>query len=471
MISQILGIGIGLVGTAILARILLPEDFGIVGMASAVVGFATLFSDSGLTNATIQREDITPQQVSNLFWISILIGIVLSVITAVILAPLAVWMYDEPKVAMVAYIAAVGLLVSAIQIQPLAQLKRSFRFGAISVIAIVTQVVTLLTTISIAYITKSYLALAIGPIVGNFSRSLLAIYFARWKPLRYKKRAGTRSLVVFGANVTGFSALNYFSRNADNMLIGAYLGAASLGFYTKAYGLMMLPIRQINNPFTAVALPMLSRLQDQPERYLQGYSKAIKRLLLLTTPIGIVGIFCGHTVIELFLGQNWDEAKPIFAVLSVNCILQPLFNSTGWLFQSQNRTKDLLKWGLFSGPYFVLSFAIGIPFGSLGVAVSYTIAMILITPFLFFAVGKSGPVDAGFFFAASKNVLIHAIVCSACVGLLNVIPIEVSPSLMLFLSCLSVGFGTFVYLLIVNELGPVIDDLRYLNSKLGIGKN
>lgn len=460
--GQLATFAIGLIATPILARTLAPEDFGVVGMASSIVGVLHLFSDGGLSNATIQRKDITEHQISNLFWISIAAGLILSLLTVMIVAPLAVYLYSEPKVASVAYIAAIGFIFAGLQVQPIALLKRSFRFATISIVMTAVKILSAVATVAIAINTKSYLALAIGPVIGTALQSITIFYISGWRPDLPKRGVGTKKLFSFGANVTGFSLINYFSRNADNILIGTFLGAQPLGYYSKAYALMLLPISQLNAPFTAVALPMLSQLQDSPEKYRQAYKKTIRYLLLLTTPLGVIGLFSGGAVIDIFLGPNWGPAKPIFAVLSINCILQPLFNSTGWLFQSQNRTPELLRWGLISSPCFVLSFLAGLPFGPLGVAYCYSVAMVLVTPFLFAKIGKSGPVSQKNLYSVCIEIAQQLTSCCAfaCIPLL--FSLNLSPGIRLITCCLMVMLGSIFYLILSKRISVVWRDLTQI---------
>ena len=266
-------------------------------------------------------------------------------------------------------------------------------------------------------------------------------------------------------NVTGFNFVNYFSRNADNIIIGAFLDQ-TLGYYAKAYSLMLLPLRQLNAPFYAVAFPLLSRLSHDPGLYRTAYTRLTQNLLLLTTPIAIIGLLCGRPIISLFLGKEWAPAGDIFSWLSINCLIQPLYSSIGWLFLSQDRTRELLRWGVFSSFAIVASFFAGIPFGAVGVAIAYTASMLMLGPILFTYVGKRGPVSARNLFNLTGQSAMHAAtmlaVAAPAIYCLNILgkPISIPVG---FAGCI---IGTVLYLCLSRRTRQVLDDITYIGMQV-----
>jgi PST family polysaccharide transporter len=220
------------------------------------------------------------------------------------------------------------------------------------------------------------------------------VWFAcGWRPGRPARGAGVRSMLAFGGNFTGFSVINYFARNLDNLLIGRFWGSQQLGLYAKAYQLLLLPIDQINSPVTTVAVPALSRLNDSPERYRRVYLRIMEKVAMLTMPAVALMIAVSDWVVLVVLGPQWAEAGRIFAVLGVAALLQPVNNTTGWLFISQGRTRDMLRWGLVGGMIIIASIVAGLPWGATGVATSYSLVFVcVVTPLLYSFVGRTGPV-------------------------------------------------------------------------------
>jgi PST family polysaccharide transporter len=214
-----------------------------------------------------------------------------------------------------------------------------------------------------------------------------------WKPGRPARYSGVRPMFAFGRNLTGFHVINYFARNLDNMLIGKFWGSGQLGLYAKAYQLLLLPIDQINSPIAAVAVPTLSRLTDSPERYRKAYLRILEKIAMVTMPGMAFMIACSDWIVRLVLGPQWIEAGRIFALLGIVGLVQPIANTTGWLFITQGRTRDMFRWGLMGASIIIAGIIIGLPWGAVGVAATYSSSFLfVVTPLLFWFVGRRGPV-------------------------------------------------------------------------------
>jgi PST family polysaccharide transporter len=214
--------------------------------------------------------------------------------------------------------------------------------------------------------------------------------------------------------LSGFQVLNYLERNLDNVLVGRFAGAEALGFYSKAYDLMRLPLNQVNAPVGAVAVPALSRLLDPPERYRKAYRAIVTLLMLVTVPLAPIMILAADWLIPKVMGPQWSGAVPVFQVLALSLFTKPLGNATGWLFVTQARTKELWHWGLLAAAVAIVSFLVGLPWGALGVAAAYTASDTFIRmPILFRWVTRSGPVGL----RDLLSCLFPAWGCAAVVGL------------------------------------------------------
>ncbi len=199
--------------------------------------------------------------------------------------------------------------------------------------------------IAAAWYGLSYWALVIMPLVTGLVSTVGLWMACSWRPGLPNRKSGTRSMLAFGRNLTGYSIMNYFSRNLDNVLIGRVWGAQQLGLYAKAYQLLLLPLSQINAPIAAVAIPTLSRLADSPERYRKTYLRILEKVSMLTTPLIVFMIATSDWLVSLLLGSQWSEASPIFSILGIVAFTQPVSNSTGWIFITQNRTHHMIQWG------------------------------------------------------------------------------------------------------------------------------
>ena len=379
--------------TVVLARLLTPQDFGLIAMVTVVTGFVAMFKDLGLSMATVQRAEVNHGQISTLFWINVVLSLGVMLVIAA-LAPVIAWFYGEPRLTWITLALASAFFFSGFTIQHQALLRRQMRFGTLALIGIICMVVSIVAAIIAAWYGAGYWALVIMQLTGAIVGAIAVWVVCGWRPGLPRRRSGVRKMLAFGGNLTGFRAINYFARNADNLLIGKFWGSGSLGLYSKAYSLLMLPIRQINAPIAAVAIPALSRLQNDPERYRNYYLKAISIIALITMPGVVFMMVMSKELIRIILGSQWEGASPIFSVFAIGAIMQPISNTTGWLFVSQGRSRDMFRWGLIGSTITVVAIIVGLPWGGLGIAVSYTFFGYLGMPLLYWFVGRTGPVRA-----------------------------------------------------------------------------
>jgi O-antigen/teichoic acid export membrane protein len=394
VVSQGLKFMISMVATVVLARLLTPQDYGLVGMVAVVIGFVSMFKDLGLSTATIQRAKINNAQISTLFWINVALSLGVMLVTAAI-SPLIARFYHEPRLVLITIAYGCGFLLGGLTVQHEALLRRQMRFTALAGAEVFSIVASVVTAITMARRGAGYWSLVGGALSLNLAYLLGIWILCRWRPGLPVKNSGVRSMLLFGGNFTAFSVLNYFARNLDNMLIGWYWGAAALGLYAKAYQLLLLPLDQINSPITAVAVPALSRLADDPERYRQAYLRILEKIAIMTMPLMVFMIATSDWLVQILLGPKWVGVSRIFALLAIAGFVQPVTSTTGWLFLTQGRPHHMFQWGLIGSSLIVASIVVGLPWGAVGVATSYSVGFICITaPLLLWFVGRAGPVRA-----------------------------------------------------------------------------
>lgn len=416
--SQGLQLVLGMAGTVVLARLLDPTDYGFVSMSAVVIGFASIFKDAGLSEATVQRATITHKQASTLLWLNVGLGAFLMLAVAAA-APAVAWFYGTPPLTPITVAFAVGFPVGALGVQHAALLRRQMRFGVLAGAELASAFVGLVVTVVLAWRGARYWSLVVGRLAESLSFTVGAWLVSGWRPGLPSRGSGVRSMLAFGGNLTGFSMINYFARNVDNLLIGKYWGAEQLGLYSRAYQLLLLPIRQLNSPIGAVAVPALSRLADNPERYREAYSRILEKIAIVTMPGAAFAIVTSDWLVRVALGPRWSEVGPLFALLAVSAFVQSLANTTGWLFVSQDRTRDLLRWGMIGANLTTLGIVIGLPRGATGVAASYSITFLcLTTPLLFWFVGRKGPVGPWEFYRIAAPAFFAAM---AVLGVLIVL--------------------------------------------------
>jgi PST family polysaccharide transporter len=385
MTAQVIKFVLQIGSTVVLARLLTPQDYGLVAMVTVISGFVALFKDMGLSMATIQKAEINHSQVSTLFWINVAVSLVLALVLAVT-APIISWFYGEPRLTRITLALAGTFIFSGLTVQHQALLQRQMRFSALAAIEIGSLIISIVVGIALAWYGAGYWALVGSSVALSVSYAVLVWVFCGWRPGLPLRRAGVRPMLAFGGHLTGFGIVNYFARSLDHILLGRFWGANVLGLYSKAYNLFMLPIAQIRGPLTVVALPALSGLKNDPNRYTKYYCKFAFILAFITMPLMGFLFLCSENIIRLVLGSKWLGANAIFKILAIAGFIQSVETVAGIVLLSMGLSKRYLIWGALRSVFFVVSFFLGIPWGAAGVAASYTIAQYLIMiPSLWYA--------------------------------------------------------------------------------------
>jgi O-antigen/teichoic acid export membrane protein len=369
------------VATVVLARLLTPADFGLVAMVSTVTGLGQAFADLGLSEATIQRKEISHDQVSALFWINVAIGVGLTLIT-VAFAPVLARFYRDARLVNITLLVSLTFLIGGLRVQPDAILKRQMRFSSLAIRDVASYLVAVPIAIMMALRGAGYWALVALPLILNLTAMALSWLMVKWRPGLPRRGAQVGSMIAFGGNVAASYFVINISRSADNVLIGRYTGAGPLGLYSRAYNLLMLPVRQLSGPAGSVAIPAFSRTQDEPERFARYYLRTMNLILWISAPVFGFLFVAAQPVVVLVLGNQWREAAPVFQILAISALGQLLLDSTTWLFVSRGQSQQLLKILLIISPIIVAGYVIGLPFGIKGVALSGSLVLLAILPWM-----------------------------------------------------------------------------------------
>tara|TARA_R110002049_G_scaffold4601_1_gene31699 strand:- start:91930 stop:93513 length:1584 start_codon:yes stop_codon:yes gene_type:complete len=363
--------------TMVLARQLVPEDFGLIAMVQVVTGFLQVFRDGGLSMATIQQPEITHEQVSVLFWLNLGLSGLLALV-AIAIAPAVAWIYSEPRLTMITATMGLSYLISGSVVQHRALMARQMQFGRLAMIATCATITGSATAIVMAWSTRSYWALVAIPIVTASTELILIWYCCRWMPSRPRRGTGANVMVRFGGNYMAAQAINYVSRSSDNFIIGITSGSSVLGVYAKAYGLLLLPLRQFLVPISSVTVPALSRLTNDPTAFRKFF---LRQGAFVVTTAGMVVFYCAAAAPELVcivLGDQWSEAVPIFWCLAPGAFLSTTNICGTWVCATHGLASRQRNVALFAAPTYLIAFLIGSHWGGIGVAAGYSIACGLI---------------------------------------------------------------------------------------------
>ena len=365
---------IRLASLMVLARLLSPRDFGLVGMVTAFTGVLILFRDFGLASAAVQRATVTEEQISTLFWINIFIGALLGLV-AVSLAPAIAAFYHEPQLFGVTAVLAVGFLINSAGIQHCALLQRQMRFTALSVIGFVSLIVGTAIAIGGAKAGYGYWALVAMTVASSLIATIGFWLATGWIPGMPHRRAGIRSMMHFGGTLTLNGLVAYVAYNADKVMIGRFWGADAIGVYGRGYQLISIPTDNLNSAAGEVAFAALSRLQDDPIRLRSYFLKGFSLLLGLTLPITIACALFADDVVFVFLGPKWKDVVAIFRLLAPTIAILAIINPLGWLIYSLGLVARSLRIALVFAPIIITGYLIGLPYGPKGVAFAYSAVM------------------------------------------------------------------------------------------------
>ncbi len=403
--GQLLRTGITLVGTVVLARLLTPSDYGLVAMAAVVVALAQLVKDGGLVTATVQASDISEKQISSLFWVTLGISTVTGG-AVLVAAPLVAAFYKQPALLGVTAALSLTFIFDGIALQQEALLRRHMLLSSVVVSDVVSQAMGVAVGITAALLGAGYWSLVFQTMTASLISSVIVIWYCPWIPGRYRRGTGSGRMVRFGGDIMAFDILTYFGDNTDYLLIGKFMGAEPLGLYTRAFNLFALPMRQVRRPMGAVALPALSALREQPERFAAYYRRFVEALALLSVPIAIYCFIEVEFIIRVLLGEQWMGVVPVFRIFAVAGLFQAVASTRGMILVACGFSRRYLHLGVVSCVVRVTGVLIGLPFGITGVAASTTAAILLFLPPSLHYFMKGTPVRPRDFYRALARPLL-----------------------------------------------------------------
>jgi len=451
-----------------LARVLSPHEFGLMGMVLLFTGFASLFSEMGLGMALVQRKDLQDRHLSSIFWVNLASGALLTLAFAAG-SSLVASFYGQP--ALRALTAGVGLnflLGSLVSVQRCV-LVRAMDFRRLFVIETAATVCSGLAAGAAALSGLGVWSLVAQSLTFTAVSALLLWRFSAWRPSPRIDIGALRELFGYSANLLGSNLLNFSNRNLDNLLIGKFLGVASLGVYTRAYELMLLPISQVTSILTRVMFPVLSSIQHDLPQVKRLYMRATRTIALFTFPLMIGLLVTAEPFVLAVYGEKWREVVPIIRILCFIGVIESITTTTGWIYSSQGRTDIQLRWDIYCSVVIATAFFIGLRWGIVGVAVGYVLSGYLVLYPWWRTAG--GLIGLGFGEMASN--LAAPFACAAAMGLavwaFGLCLPSIWPPWALLAA--QVPFGALVYLGLIHflRLAPYLEVRGLAVEQLGWG--
>jgi O-antigen/teichoic acid export membrane protein len=360
----------------VLARLLSPKDFGLVAMVTVVTGIYGLFTTAGLSPATIQKESVTEDEISTLFWVNVLIGVLLTGL-CLLTAPGLAAFYGEPRLVPITMVLAIGFLFAGAGVQHIALLHRQVRHLRMTLIETFAQLTGSVAGIALALGGSGYWSLVAASILPPAVTTICAWTTVRWIPGRPRWNAEVGSMLRFGATFTANNLVVYIGYNLEKLLLGRFWGADVLGLYGRGYQLVSLPTDCLNGSVGIVTFSALSRLQMNPVKLRAYFLKGYALVTSMSIPITIFCALYAREIILVLFGESWIDAAIIFQFLAPTVLVFGMINPLSWLLLSLGLQARSLKISLVVAPVVMVSYCIGLPFGPRGVALAYSTAMIL----------------------------------------------------------------------------------------------
>jgi PST family polysaccharide transporter len=444
-----------------LARLLTPEDYGLVAMVTAFTGFAPIFVDLGTRDAVVQRSRISEAEVSALFWLTLAIGCVCALAVAAC-GPLIAAFYGEPRLSGVVLVSSLTFVALALTAQHQALLRRAVKFRELAIVDVAASIISSGVAILMAYEGFGYWALVTRPL-SLYSLSAAGTWiYCGWMPRKPSITSGVRQMVQFGLNLFGFSLTDFVARNSDRVAVGRGLGARTLGYYQNAVFIYDNLLDVLVTPLHQVASASLSKLQHDLTELRRSWARALSTLAFYTMPAFGVLAITGQDLIVVLLGQKWANAGLLLSVLALRGLPHSIERTVGWLHIAAGRTDRWLKWGIFAAAVQLVALLIGLPFGPYGIASAYVIAMyVLFVPAIAYS-GRPLGIGARDVIGAVHAQLVSALVAAAAGFALRFVVLDHIPPLARMTILIVAYLG--VYGVLVVGLFRVIAPLRVFLS-------
>ncbi|MGX4641059.1 MOP flippase family protein [Massilia sp. SYSU DXS3249] len=366
-----------LLANVIFARLLAPDDFGLVAMAGVVLGFVDLFRDLGTGAALVRQKELRPSLQSSVFWLNLVFGLTMTLLMMA-LSPVIAALYREPRVQPVIMVMSVSFLLSSIAIVQSGVLVREMRFEALAKIELAASASSYLVGISAALLGQGVWSLVYQVMTYTALSTILIWIVGDWRPQLVFVWAEVRSIMGYSLNLVGYNVFYYFAQNVDNLLIGRYLGTGALGVYDLAFKLMAFPMQAISAVFSKVMLPYYAKAQDDLPRFRRVFLQIASAIAFISFPL-MIGLFATreHFVLSVF-GADWAQMIPLLAMFAPLAAIRSVLTTTGSIYVATGRADLQLRWGIVSNLIVFVGLAIGLQWGIIGVAAGFTITALLL---------------------------------------------------------------------------------------------
>lgn len=414
VLSQAVGFAVQTIGTFVLARLVTPVDFGLVTMVTAISVLLQNLGENGFTEAVLQQDKVSHDQLSTLFWINVGLNSFLTLLF-IVSCPAIAWFYSEPRLLEIGMVISATILMGALPIQHLALLKRNLQFFRTSLNDFVAVISSTILAVFLAWSGWGYWSIVARRLAAAFVNAVGGWLLCPWTPGAPRNIGLSKPLLRFACNTYGNFSLTYLSRNLDTILIGKFFGPRSLGLYDRAYHISMILPGQLSSSLTSVAVASLSKVRHDPERYRLAYMRMLSLIAFIALPLSAILTLNAKDFVLVLLGTQWETAGDIFAAFAPSIGIMVIYGTNGWLHLSLGKADRWFRWGIVRMLSASTAIILGLMFGPLGVAVSYSVFIfVTVIPALLYAGAPAGLRFSFFFEVLWKYVVATVFAAITC---------------------------------------------------------
>lgn len=449
--------------TVILARLLLPRQFGLVMMVTAVTAVADQFRDLGLSTVTVQRKHISHQEVTNLFWINVFAGVGIALIVAAF-APFVSAYYKEPRLTVITCILATNFVWGGLVVQHEALLARTLKLGRIAAVRVLSSVVSVIVAVLLAWKGFGYWALVWKEVVRWGLLTVGMWICLPWIPGLPCRNVSVWGMVRFGAHLNGANILVSITAGADRFLLGKFWGAGAVALYRQAYQLLVLPMDQVLGPVFQVTQPGLSMLQTEDSKYRHFYQKVLTVVCIATMPVSLFVAVTASEITSVLLGPKWLECAGVLVILSLGTFIKEPVRWSAHILITRGNSRRYLQLTMLQNVTLIVLMLIGVRWGITGVAVAdLTATYLLAVPTLYLSL-KGSPVTVRMFIATVARPAAASVAMSVILILLHR-SVPPTSALAFLVLAGAIGAGSFVSIWMLlpggkAELAGLVADVR-----------
>lgn len=353
---------LSIVVNAILSRILSPNDYGVVAVITVFTTFFTTISDTGFASAIIQNKDLDKKDINNIFSFMVYLAIILMLVFCLCTIPISLF-YDNKVYIPLGLILSISLFFSCLNIVPNGILKREKKFINIAIRDVFVYFISATVAVILALLGFGYYALAIQSVLSALLAFIYNVNVNKLYFIRKFDKNSIKKILNYSTYQFLFNLVNYFSSNLDNLLTGKFMGETELGYYNKAYSLMLYPVNNLSGVITPVLHPVLADYQDNKKIIYEKYLNIVKLLALMGVFVTAVSNLASYELINILYGPNWNDSVETFKLLTMAIVPQMINSSAGSVFQAIGNTKLLFINGLINTIVTAAAIIIGVFLG------------------------------------------------------------------------------------------------------------